>query len=215
MGQLGFWNLDERYQKLQQKQDLLGHLNEVVPWKEFRPRLNQIHQKDRKSPAGRKPTDVVMFKMLVLQKLYNISHEALEYQVNDRLSFMRFLGFGLEDKVPDATTVWLFRENLQKQELLDKLFEQFESYLQQQGYAAKGGQIVDATLIPIPTQRNSSKENEQLSKASNHKSGQKPLIKPGKKIPMPAGRKSTRKAISATKITSALMWSMALFAGMR
>lgn len=169
MGQLGFWNLEERYQKLQQKQDLLVNLNEVVAWEEFRPRLNQIHQKERKSPAGRKPTDgVVMFKMLVLQKLYNISDEALEYQVNDRLSFMRFLGFGLEDKVPDATTVWLFREDLQKHGLIDELFEQFDFYLQQQGYAAQGGQIVDATLIPVPIQRNSSKENEQI------KQGQQP-----------------------------------------
>jgi IS5 family transposase len=109
-----------------------------------------------------------MFKMLVLQKLYNISDEALEYQVNDRLSFMRFLGFGLEDKVPDATTVWLFREDLQKHGLIDELFEQFDFYLQQQGYAAQGGQIVDATLIPVPIQRNSSKENEQI------KQGQQP-----------------------------------------
>jgi IS5 family transposase len=56
-----------------------------------------------------------MFKLLVLQQLYNISDEELEYQVSDRLSFMQFMGFGLADEVPDATTVWLFRKQLTDQ----------------------------------------------------------------------------------------------------
>ena len=98
--------------------------------------------------------------MLILQRLYGISDEALEYQVNDRLSFMRFIGLGLEDKVPDATTVWLFRQKLVEQELAAELFEKFEGYLRKQGYQAEGGQIIDATLIPVPKQRNSREENE-------------------------------------------------------
>ena len=82
--------------------------------------LQQIHDKPRKSQAGRKPTDVLLlFKMLVLQKLHNISDAELEYQVNDRLSFMQFLGLGLEDAVPDATTVWSFREQLGNQGLVE------------------------------------------------------------------------------------------------
>ena len=108
MGQQGFWDFEVRHQKLEQKQDFLVRLNRLIPWETFRPLLQQIHEKPRKSNAGRKPTDeLLLFKMLVLQKLYNISDEDLEYQVNDRLSFMRFLGLGLEDRVPDATTVWL------------------------------------------------------------------------------------------------------------
>lgn len=103
-----------------------------------------------------------MFKLLVLQQLYNISDEELEYQVSDRLSFMQFMGFGLTDEVPDATTVWLFRKQLSEQGLIEVRFKQFEGYLIEQGYAAKGGQIVDATLIPVPKQHNSGKENEQL-----------------------------------------------------
>ena len=102
--------LEQRYQKLESKKTLLMRLDETIPWSEFRPLLDKIHDKPRKSNAGRKPIDViVMFKMLVLQQLYNISDEELEYQVNDRLSFMRFLGLTLWDSVPDATTVWLFR----------------------------------------------------------------------------------------------------------
>jgi IS5 family transposase len=94
--------------------------------------------------------------------LYNISDEELEYQVNDRLSFMQFLGLGLEDRVPDATTVWLFRERLQQYGLVEELFEQFGAYLQGAGYAAKDGQIVDATLIPVPKQRNTREENPTI-----------------------------------------------------
>lgn len=156
-------NLEQRQAKLEQKKDLLVQLGEVIPWETFRPLLNQIHVKVRKSKAGRKSYDVVlMFKMLVLQQLYNISDEELEYQVNDRLSFMRFLGLGLEDTVPDATSVWLFRKHLRTAGLIEPLFEQFNEYLHQQGYQAKGGQIVDATLIPVPKQHERKSEVEQL-----------------------------------------------------
>ena len=118
MSQLGFWDGDKRYKYLAQKQDLLLHLNEVIPWEEFRPILEEVRDLPRKSPAGRKPIDaILMFKLLILQRLYNLSDEQLEYQVNDRLSFMRFLKLGIEDKVPDGTTVWLFREQLTKKGL--------------------------------------------------------------------------------------------------
>ena len=76
----------------------LLELNELVPWEVFRPSLERLYDKPRKSRAGRKPIDViVMFKRLVLQQMYNISDDELEYQVNDRLSFMQFLHLGLED----------------------------------------------------------------------------------------------------------------------
>ncbi|MGG6269542.1 IS5 family transposase [Leptolyngbya sp. AN03gr2] len=115
-----------------------------------------------KSKAGRKNHDVIlMFKLLILQQLYNISDEELEYQVNDRLSFMRFLGLSLGDVVPDATSVWLFRKQLRELGLIEALFEQFDSYLRSRGYAAKGGQIVDATLIPVPRQHQRKKDTEQ------------------------------------------------------
>lgn len=163
MSQPGFWDWEERQNRLNQKRDLLSKLNKIVPWETFRPTLESIYDKPRKSNAGRKAIDaVVMFKLLVLQQLYNISDEELEYQVSDRLSFMQFMGFGLADEVPDATTVWLFRKQLTEQGLIESLFEQFDGYLIEQGYAAKGGQIVDATLIPVPKPHNSEQENEQL-----------------------------------------------------
>lgn len=163
MGQQSFWDWENRQEKLSQKKPLLNRLNELIPWNEFRAILEPIYQKVRKSDAGRKPIDVIiMFKMLTLQHLYNISDPELEYQVNDRLSFMKFLGLGLEDRIPDSTTVWSFREKLTEAGLIIKLFERFEEYLKDEGFEAKEGQIVDATLVPVPKQRNRSEENEML-----------------------------------------------------
>jgi transposase, IS5 family len=126
-----------------------------------------VRSKARKSHAGRKPYNVILlFKMLILQQLYNLSDESLEYQVNDRLSFMRFLHLGIEDPMPDATTVWLFRERFTQAGLIRNLFEGFEGYLREHGYTAQGSQIIDATLIPVPKQRNSRKENEQISQGN-------------------------------------------------
>ena len=161
----GLPELTQRYQKLNQKNNFLNRLNETVPWEEFRPILEQIHQKPRKSNAGRKSFDVVlMFKLLLLQKLYNISDEQLEYQVNDRLSFLQFLGMSLCDAVPDATTIWLFRQQLTEAGLVEKLFEQFDGYLRGHGYQAQGGQILDATIVPVPKRHLSKEEKEQLDK---------------------------------------------------
>ena len=156
-------DLTQRYQTLNQKHDFLNRLNETIPWQEFRPILEQIRHKPRKSNAGRKPLDVVlMFKMLLLQKLYNISDDQLEYQVNDRLSFMQFLGLSLADDVPDVTTVWLFRQQLTDAGLVEALFEQFEHYLYAHGYRAKGGQILDATIVPVPKQHINKEDKEHL-----------------------------------------------------
>jgi transposase, IS5 family len=163
MGQQGFWDLEQRHQELAAKKSSLEDLERLIPWESFRAQLEQIHAKPRKSKAGRKAMDVVMmFKLLVLQQLYNISDESLEYQVKDRLSFMRFLGLGIEDAVPDATTVWLFRQQLQKHELVEPLFESFGVYLSEQGYQAEGGQIIDATLVPVPKQHFSKEEKACL-----------------------------------------------------
>ena len=83
-----------------------------------------------------------MFKILVLQQLNNLSDDRIEYQIRDRLSFMRFLGLQLEDKVPDAKTVWLFRERLKEMNLVETLFACFHEQLAQRGYVARAGQMI-------------------------------------------------------------------------
>jgi IS5 family transposase len=118
---------------------------------------------ERKSNAGCKPWDaVVMFKAIILCSLYNLSDDQVEYQVRDRLSFMRFLGLGLEDKVPDAKTVWLYREQLTQAGAIEALFEDFDGYLEDQGYLAMGGQIIDASIVAVPKQRNGRDENAKI-----------------------------------------------------
>ncbi len=103
-----------------------------------------------------------MFKMLVLQALYNLSDDQTEFQVRDRLSFQRFLGLSPEDTVPDAKTLWLFRERLVRHGLIDKLFKRFDEQLWESGLVPKGGQIIDASLISVPKNRNTRDENKQI-----------------------------------------------------
>ena len=91
-----------------------------------------------------------MFKAIVLCALYNLSDDQVEYQMRDRLSFVRFLGLALEDKVPDAKTVWLYREQLSQAGVIEALFDDFDGYLKTQGYQAMGGQIIDASIVAVP-----------------------------------------------------------------
>ena len=166
MGQPGFFDLDRRLKAISAKGDPLQALNALVPFESFRAEIEAVVRlaaEERKSNAGRKPFDaVMMFKVLVLQTLYNLADEQVEYQIRDRLSFMRFLGLGLEDTVPDATTVWLFREALAKAGLVKPLFERFNQHLDAKGYIARGGQIVDATIVNAPKQHNTREENEAI-----------------------------------------------------
>ena len=166
MAQMGFFDVENRYAALDAKNDPLAKINAVVPWEAFRSRLENLWRKradQRKSNAGCKPWDaIVMFKAIILCALYNLSDDQLEYQMRDRLSFVRFLGLALEDKVPDAKTVWLYREQLSQAGLIEALFEDFDGYLKNQGYQAMGGQIIDASLVAVPIQRNSRDENEQI-----------------------------------------------------
>jgi IS5 family transposase len=100
--------------------------------------------------------------MLVLQQLFNLSDEELEFQVNDRRSCEEFIGLGVMNSIPDATTVALFRERLRKTSVIEELFELFDGHLRTQGLEARGGQIVDATLVPVPKQKNTRAENKAI-----------------------------------------------------
>jgi IS5 family transposase len=164
MVQPGFFDVERRLAVLSAKGDPLVMIDEAVAWEDFRADLDAGTKRDaRKSNAGRKAYDPVLkFKILVLQSLYNLSDEQTEFLIRDRLSFMRFLGLGLEDAVPDATTIWLFREALVEADLIGKLFERFGQHLEAKGYLARGGQIVDATIVSAPKQRNSRDENDQV-----------------------------------------------------
>jgi len=163
MIQYGFFDLKHRLDKIDRNGDPLKKLGEVIDWERFRPELEVLRSKERKSSAGRKPFDVIlMFKILILQSLYNLSDDAMEMQILDRLSFMRFLGISLGESVPDATTIWRFREMLGSGGIVKELFKKFDSYLRANGFQAMKGQIIDASIVSIPKQRNSREENKQI-----------------------------------------------------
>ena len=137
----------------------------MVRWEDFRADIEAVTEtsEERKSNAGRKPYDAILkFKIVVLQSLHNLSDERTEYLIRDRISFMRFLDLELEDPVPDATTIWLFREALTEAGLIEKLFARFGQHLEAEGYIARGGQIIDATIVSVPKQRNTKEENEAI-----------------------------------------------------
>ena len=159
-----FFGVEDLYAKLSKLGDPLEILNARMPWERFLPKLKMARLlENRKSNAGRKPyPDLLMFKIIVIQALYNLSDEQTEYQIQDRLSFRRFLNLGMTESVPDRTTIWLFREFLIEKKLMEKLFKKFDEYLNELGFAARGGQIIDASFVEVPRQRNSKDENEQI-----------------------------------------------------
>jgi transposase, IS5 family len=162
-GQAGFWDVDERYARLSEAGDPLERLNAVVPWEVFRKPLAKALKRSDGAKGGRPPYDaVLMFKIMVLQALYSLSDDQAEFQIQDRLSFMRFLGLGLGDHVPDAKTIWLFREHLTQAGAVENLFARFDKHLAKAGYLAMGGQIVDATIVAAPKQRNTDAEKADI-----------------------------------------------------
>jgi IS5 family transposase len=169
MSQSGFFDFESRLDQLNAHGNPLRVLDEAIDFEAFRLTLEAVRDKPRKSNAGRKPYDVVlMFKMLVLQSLYNLADGQLEYQVRDRVSFTAFLGLGPGDDVPDEKTVWLFRERLTELGMIEQLFDQFDADLSSSGFAASKGSIVDASIVQAPRQRNSRDDNAQI------KTGQRP-----------------------------------------
>jgi transposase len=165
MKQAGFFDFSDRQAKLVKTREFLERVNSLVDWEAFRHVLDKALARKDGSKGGRPVYDaVLMFKVLVLQALYNLSDEQTEYQIVDRLSFMRFLGLELHDAVPDARTVWVFREKLIEAEAVEKLFAQFDAMLNKTGFEASGGQIVDATFVEVPRQRNGRDDNDAIKK---------------------------------------------------
>jgi len=206
MGQMGFFDVSKRYAGLDAKSDPLVKLKAIVPWEFFRPQLEAVWRRPpeaRKSKSGRKPWDsVVMFKALVLCELYNLSDEQFEYQVRDRLSFMRFLGLGLEDPVPDATTVWQYREQLVQAEVVDELFSAFDGYLKAQGWLAMGGQIIDASIVPVLSSGTTAMRMPRSRRARRPRAGTRSGRRSARRTLTRAGPRSAASRTTATRITS-------------
>lgn len=158
--QPSFFDEAERLAALSQLNDPLVALKQHIDFELFRPRLTAVFEKPKTSAAGRKAYDVVlMFKILILQRLYNLSDEQVEFQITDRHSFCRFLDLQISSAVPDFSTVWRFREALTQAAVVKELFALFTQTLAQKGLITKTGTIIDASFVEVPRQRNSREEN--------------------------------------------------------
>jgi transposase, IS5 family len=154
-----------RLEKLSKQSDPLEKLSKHIDFEVFRKTLEGYFGFKEREPsrAGRRPYDpVMMFKILVLQRYYNLSDDAIEYAILDRLSFMRFLGLSLGDRVPDAKTVWYFKNQLAQGDLFRDIFKTLDRMLNSRGIIAHEGKMMDASFVEVPRQRNTREENDQI-----------------------------------------------------
>jgi IS5 family transposase len=164
IGRVGLFDKEDISHKLSKLGNPLEKLHKVIDFEMFRPELElAMLNHEKTSNAGPKPYDVVMmFKIILLKRFYNLSDEQAEYQINDRLSFKEFLGLSSGDRVPDARTIWLFQDSLVKQSLEEILFLQFRNHLDNIGLYVNEGKIVDASFVEVPRQRNTKEENAKI-----------------------------------------------------
>lgn len=161
--QPGFWDVEERLRELSARGDPLEKLAATVDFEMFRADLVAALGERDPAKGGRPGFDVVLnFRMLVLQAMHGLSLEQTEYLVSDCLSWMRFCALGPGDAVPDANTIWDFREALIAAGAIEALFARLDRAITAAGYLPMAGQIVDATLVAAPRQRNTDAEKARI-----------------------------------------------------
>ncbi|EMF82324.1 transposase PF05598 domain protein [Leptospira weilii serovar Topaz str. LT2116] len=139
------FELQNRIEKIESLGDPLKKLQELIDFENYREELESMNRSGTEK-GGRPPYDaVLMFKIIVLQKLYNLSDHQTEYQINDRFSFQRFLGVGAHEKLPNEKTIWVYRERLIREGLDRILFSKLSYWIQKSGFELKEGAIVDVT----------------------------------------------------------------------
>ena len=203
MKQAGLFGLSEHLKRLSAVGDPLETMERVVDFEALRPLLEAALNYSDGSKGGRPPYDpVTMLKVLILAAQSNVSDTRMEFLVRDRLSWLRFLGFDLGAPTPDANTIRLFRERLTNAGALHALFADFDRQLRTRGYLPMGGQIVDATLVAAPKQRNTAAEKaaikegksareiwpDQPAKAAQKDTDARWTLKFAKARPMPDGK---------------------------
>jgi len=203
MRQAGLFGLSDQLKRLSDCGDPLETMGRVVDFEIFRPALEKALAYGDGAKGGRPPYDpVAMFKVLILAAQNTVSDARMEFLIRDRLSWLRFLGFDLGAVTPDENTIRLFREKLTRAGALDALFAAFDRQLRDRGYLPMGGQIVDATLVAAPKQRNTAAEKQaikagkraaeiwpkQPAKAAQKDTDARWTVKFAKARPLPGGR---------------------------
>ena len=159
----GLFEEQFRDEKIRNLKDPLEQLNRFIRWEDFRPVIDKAFAVTDPSLGGRPPFDrVMLFKVLILQRMYNLSDDNTEYQILDRHSFCKFLGIDSYVQVPDAKTIWHYREQLKKHEIIHDIFSLFDAKLQNAALMLKDGAIIDASIVQVPRQRNTREENKQV-----------------------------------------------------
>lgn len=163
--EIGLFDKSDRLQQVQSMGDTLKLISSIMDWEIFTPVLDRIPVADSKGPGGRPSFHpMFMFKILVLQSLYGLSDEQTQYQILDRRSFHDFLDITEADTVPDQNTIREFREKLTRSELHDELFAAYAKRLEEKGFITRKGNIVDASFVEVPRQRNRRGENESIKR---------------------------------------------------
>lgn len=163
----GLLDYEFQLEKIKKHKSPLQKLDEIINWEIFRKPIEESLYIEPKSNAGRKPYDrLLMFKIIILQRYYNLSDEQTEFQIKDRLSFLDFLGLQIGDNVPDEKTIWLFKEQLKQHDLSKKLFDIFTAKLISNGIVAKEGTLVDASFIRVPKQRDKRQDNSDIKQGA-------------------------------------------------
>jgi transposase, IS5 family len=210
-GDPGFFDVDVRLEELSAKGDDLERLKGIVDFEIFRADLERAVPRADRSKGGRPPYDhVLMFKVLILQSSPSMSDERTEYLIKDRLSFMRFLGLSLAESVPDANSIWNFREALTRAPIegasaIEVLFKRFDATLTKAGFLAMGGQIIDAT-IAAPKQRNTEAEKKDIKAGRIRRIGSATPPNCVRRIATRAGRSNTRKPSRRRAGPSGSIW---------
>ncbi|MGB0928863.1 MAG: IS5 family transposase [Pikeienuella sp.] len=170
MNPTNLFGLTEHLERLSEHGDPLVVLDETVDFEYFRSWLVEGLGYGNGAKGGRPPFDPVsMFKALILQAQHNLSDAKMEFMIRDRLSWMRFLDFDLGAATPDENTIRLFRNKLTETGTLKRVMKAFDWQLKKKGYIPMSGQIVDASLVPAPKQRNTEDEKAAVKDGQSAK----------------------------------------------
>lgn len=159
----GIFDYHNWVEKMSSTPTILDRLLGIIDFEIFRDDLEKPLLREARGPGGRPAFDAVfMFKVMVLQRFYNLSDDITEFQICDRFSFQRFLGLTVADAMPDAKTIWKYREEWTNAGTIESCFSTFHTLLSNQGLIESPGAIVDATFVDVPKQRNSREENKHI-----------------------------------------------------
>ena len=160
-GRIGLFDKEETSTKLLKLGNPFYKIREIIDFELFRPELEaNLLNHNKKNNAGCRPFDVVMmFKIILIKRFYQLNDKQTEYQINDRFSLKEFLNLSSGDRIPNAATIRVFQIKLRQNDLETKLMEKFDGYLENEGLYINEGKIMDARCVKIARRNNKEEEN--------------------------------------------------------